>query len=117
MVFQNYALYPHMTVAENLGFGLTLRGHKQADIDQRVAAAAKTLELETRLLSGPGALSGGQRQHGAPGRALVSEPGDRKSAVTGQSGSGRTDVGGSRSITNTRQTATQAPNESGRETR
>ena len=57
MVFQNYALYPHMTVAENLGFGLKLRGHQQADIDQRVAAAAKTLELESRLNSRPGALS------------------------------------------------------------
>ena len=74
MVFQNYALYPHMTVAENLGFGLKLRGHKQADIDQRVAAAAKTLELETRLGSRPAALSGGQRQRVALGRALVRDP-------------------------------------------
>jgi multiple sugar transport system ATP-binding protein len=74
MVFQNYALYPHMTVAENLGFGLKLRGHKQADIDQRVAAAAKTLELESRLASRPGALSGGQRQRVALGRALVRDP-------------------------------------------
>lgn len=74
MVFQNYALYPHMTVAENLGFGLKLRGHRQADIDQRVAAAAKTLELEARLASRPGALSGGQRQRVALGRALVRHP-------------------------------------------
>jgi len=74
MVFQNYALYPHMTVAENLGFGLKLRGHKQADIDQRVAAAAKTLELEARLASRPAALSGGQRQRVALGRALVRDP-------------------------------------------
>jgi multiple sugar transport system ATP-binding protein len=74
MVFQNYALYPHMTVAENLGFGLKLRGHKQADIDQRVAAAAKTLELEARLSSRPAALSGGQRQRVALGRALVRDP-------------------------------------------
>ena len=74
MVFQNYALYPHMSVAENLGFGLRLRGHKQADIDQRVAAAAKTLELESRLTSRPAALSGGQRQRVALGRALVRDP-------------------------------------------
>ena len=74
MVFQNYALYPHMTVAENLGFGLKLRGHGQADIDGRVAAAAKTLELEDRLASRPGALSGGQRQRVALGRALVRDP-------------------------------------------
>ena len=74
MVFQNYALYPHMTVAENLGFGLKLRGHRQADIDLRVAAAAKMLELESRLASRPAALSGGQRQRVALGRALVREP-------------------------------------------
>ena len=74
MVFQNYALYPHMTVAENLGFGLKLRGHKRAEIDRRVAAAAKTLELEARLASRPAALSGGQRQRVALGRALVREP-------------------------------------------
>jgi multiple sugar transport system ATP-binding protein len=74
MVFQNYALYPHMTVAENLGFGLRLRGHKQADIDRRVAEAAKTLELESRLDSRPAALSGGQRQRVALGRALVRNP-------------------------------------------
>ncbi|KZC35220.1 MULTISPECIES: ABC transporter ATP-binding protein [Rhodanobacter] len=74
MVFQNYALYPHMTVAENLGFGLKLRGHKQVEIDRRVAAAAQTLELEARLTARPAALSGGQRQRVALGRALVREP-------------------------------------------
>ncbi|MGY3040775.1 multiple sugar transport system ATP-binding protein [Rhodanobacter sp. TND4EL1] len=74
MVFQNYALYPHMTVAENLGFGLKLRGHPQAEIDRRVAAAATTLELESRLGSRPAALSGGQRQRVALGRALVRDP-------------------------------------------
>jgi multiple sugar transport system ATP-binding protein len=74
MVFQNYALYPHMTVAENLGFGLKLRGHGQVDIDRRVMAAAKTLELESRLTSRPAALSGGQRQRVALGRALVRDP-------------------------------------------
>ncbi|HZX71323.1 MAG TPA: sn-glycerol-3-phosphate ABC transporter ATP-binding protein UgpC [Rhodanobacter sp.] len=74
MVFQNYALYPHMTVAENLGFGLKLRGQRRADIDRRVAAAAKTLELESRLASRPAALSGGQRQRVALGRALVRDP-------------------------------------------
>jgi multiple sugar transport system ATP-binding protein len=74
MVFQNYALYPHMTVAENLGFGLKLRGHTPAEIERRVLAAAKTLELETRLDARPAALSGGQRQRVALGRALVREP-------------------------------------------
>ncbi|MEO8778443.1 MAG: sn-glycerol-3-phosphate ABC transporter ATP-binding protein UgpC [Rhodanobacter sp.] len=74
MVFQNYALYPHMTVAENLAFGLKLRGQPRADIDRRVAAAAKTLELESRLTSLPAALSGGQRQRVALGRALVRDP-------------------------------------------
>jgi multiple sugar transport system ATP-binding protein len=74
MVFQNYALYPHMTVAENLGFGLKLRGMPKAEIDRRVAEAAKMLELETRLGSRPAALSGGQRQRVALGRALVRDP-------------------------------------------
>ena len=74
MVFQNYALYPHMTVAENLAFGLKLRGQHRADIDRRVAAAAKTLELQSRLNSLPAALSGGQRQRVALGRALVRDP-------------------------------------------
>jgi multiple sugar transport system ATP-binding protein len=74
MVFQNYALYPHMTVAENLGFGLKLRGMPKAEIDRRVAEAAKMLELEPRLGSRPAALSGGQRQRVALGRALVRDP-------------------------------------------
>jgi multiple sugar transport system ATP-binding protein len=74
MVFQNYALYPHMTVAENLGFGLHLRGHKPAEIEQRVREVAKTLELDQRLDSKPAALSGGQRQRVALGRALVRNP-------------------------------------------
>ena len=74
MVFQNYALYPHMTVAENLGFGLRLRGHKPAEIEQRVRQVAQTLELEARLDSRPAALSGGQRQRVALGRALVRDP-------------------------------------------
>ena len=74
MVFQNYALYPHMTVAENLAFGLKLRGQSKTEIDRRVREAAKTLELEPRLESRPGALSGGQRQRVALGRALVRDP-------------------------------------------
>ncbi|MDQ6645752.1 MAG: sn-glycerol-3-phosphate ABC transporter ATP-binding protein UgpC [Pseudomonadota bacterium] len=74
MVFQNYALYPHMTVAENLGFGLHLRGHHPADVQQRVREVARTLELEHRLASRPAALSGGQRQRVALGRALVRNP-------------------------------------------
>ena len=74
MVFQNYALYPHMTVAENLGFGLKLRKQDPADIDRRVREAAKILELEQRLDSRPAALSGGQRQRVALGRALVRNP-------------------------------------------
>jgi multiple sugar transport system ATP-binding protein len=74
MVFQNYALYPHMTVAENLGFGLRLRGKKPDDIERRVRDAARLLELENRLDAVPAALSGGQRQRVALGRALVREP-------------------------------------------
>jgi multiple sugar transport system ATP-binding protein len=74
MVFQNYALYPHMTVAENLGFGLKLRKQDPAEIDRRVREAAAILELEQRLDSRPAALSGGQRQRVALGRALVRNP-------------------------------------------
>jgi multiple sugar transport system ATP-binding protein len=74
MVFQNYALYPHMTVAENLGFGLRLRGKEAHDIEQRVRDTARLLELENRLDAVPAALSGGQRQRVALGRALVREP-------------------------------------------
>ena len=71
MVFQNYALYPHMTVAENLGFGLKLRGLGKAEIAAQVAEAARMLELEPLLQRKPAALSGGQRQRVALGRALV----------------------------------------------
>src|SRR3546814_13979615 len=74
MVFQSYALYPHMTVAGNLAFGLKLRGHDKASIAARVAEAAKTLELDQLLDRKPGALSGGQRQRVALGRALVRKP-------------------------------------------
>jgi multiple sugar transport system ATP-binding protein len=74
MVFQNYALYPHMTVAENLGFGLRLRGQPKSEIDRRVAESAAKLGLSERLTSRPAALSGGQRQRVALGRALVRDP-------------------------------------------
>ena len=74
MVFQSYALYPHMSVAENLGFGLKLRGHSRADVAARVREAATTLELEALLDRKPAALSGGQRQRVALGRALVRKP-------------------------------------------
>src|SRR5579862_3269218 len=74
MVFQNYALYPHMTVAENLGFGLKLRKLRRPDVAQRVRAAAATLGLEEYLERKPGALSGGQRQRVAMGRAIVRQP-------------------------------------------
>jgi len=74
MVFQSYALYPHMTVARNLGFGLELRGHEPAEIEQRVKQAAETLELTQFLDRLPRQLSGGQRQRVALGRALVRHP-------------------------------------------
>ena len=74
MVFQNYALYPHMTVAENLAFGLKLRGHDKAEIARRVQAAADMLGLDGMLDKLPRAMSGGQRQRVALGRALVREP-------------------------------------------
>ncbi len=74
MVFQNYALYPHMTVAQNLGFGLKLRGHARSVIDRRVREVATTLDLHERLQARPAELSGGQRQRVALGRALVREP-------------------------------------------
>ena len=74
MVFQNYALYPHMSVAQNLGFGLHLRGTPKDEIARRVRDAARLLELEHRLDARPAALSGGQRQRVALGRALVREP-------------------------------------------
>ena len=74
MVFQNYALYPHMTVAENIGFPLMLRGTGKAEIKERVAEAAEVLGLVESLGRRPGQLSGGQRQRVAMGRALVREP-------------------------------------------
>jgi len=74
MVFQSYALYPHMTVARNLGFGLELRGHDAAEIEKRVKQAAQTLELTQFLDRLPRQLSGGQRQRVALGRALVRHP-------------------------------------------
>jgi len=74
MVFQNYALYPHMTVEQNLAFGLQLRKTPKAEIKRRVDEAAKMLGLEPYLKRKPGALSGGQRQRVAMGRAIVREP-------------------------------------------
>ncbi|MFC4531706.1 ABC transporter ATP-binding protein [Sphaerisporangium dianthi] len=74
MVFQNYALYPHMTVEENLAFGLKLRKMPKAEIAKRVQEAAKMLGLEQYLKRKPAALSGGQRQRVAMGRAIVREP-------------------------------------------
>ncbi len=74
MVFQNYALYPHMTVAQNLAFGLKLRKLGKAEIARRVRAAAAALDLEEQLERKPRALSGGQRQRVALGRAIVREP-------------------------------------------
>ncbi|HZF97948.1 MAG TPA: ATP-binding cassette domain-containing protein, partial [Pseudoxanthomonas sp.] len=74
MVFQSYALYPHMTVAQNLAFGLKLRKHGKAMVAARVDAAARTLGLTGMLDKLPRELSGGQRQRVALGRALVREP-------------------------------------------
>ena len=74
MVFQNYALYPHMSVEQNLGFGLKLRKTAKPEIKRRVADAAKILGLEPLLGRKPVALSGGQRQRVAMGRAMVREP-------------------------------------------
>ena len=73
-VFQNYALYPHMTVRDNIGFALKLRRTPKDEIDQRVAEAARLLELTTYLDRKPGQLSGGQRQRVAMGRAIVRRP-------------------------------------------
>ncbi|ONM46621.1 ABC transporter ATP-binding protein [Nocardia donostiensis] len=74
MVFQNYALYPHMTVAENMGFALKLAKVGKAEQQERVLAAAKLLDLEQYLNRKPKELSGGQRQRVAMGRAIVREP-------------------------------------------
>ena len=74
MVFQSYALYPHMTVYDNMAFGLKLRKVPKAEIDQRVKEAARILGIEMYLSRKPKALSGGQRQRVALGRAIVREP-------------------------------------------
>jgi multiple sugar transport system ATP-binding protein len=74
MVFQNYALYPHMTVRENMGFALKLRKAEAGEIRRRVEEAAKILDLEQHLDRKPANLSGGQRQRVAMGRAIVREP-------------------------------------------
>jgi multiple sugar transport system ATP-binding protein len=74
MVFQNYALYPHMTVRKNLGYGLKVRKAPKAEVDRRVAEVARLLGLVELLDRRPAALSGGQRQRVAMGRAIVREP-------------------------------------------
>jgi multiple sugar transport system ATP-binding protein len=74
MVFQNYALYPHMTVRENMGFALKLRGDSSDEINQKVEEAARILDLEQHLDRKPSQLSGGQRQRVAMGRAIVRDP-------------------------------------------
>jgi multiple sugar transport system ATP-binding protein len=74
MVFQNYALYPHKTVAENMGFALKLRGAPKAEIEQRVRRAAEILDVASLLSRYPRQLSGGQRQRVAMGRAIVRDP-------------------------------------------
>jgi multiple sugar transport system ATP-binding protein len=74
MVFQSYALYPHLSVKDNIGFGLQVRGLKRAEIDQRVVEVARVLGLDELLDKKPRNLSGGQRQRVAMGRAIVREP-------------------------------------------
>src|SRR5579884_993065 len=74
MIFQNYALYPHMNVAENMGFGLKMRGVDRREVRRRVEGAARVLGLEEVLGKRPRHLSGGQRQRVAMGRAIVREP-------------------------------------------
>ena len=74
MVFQNYALYPHMSVYKNMAFGLKLRKMPKNEIDQKVKEAAKILDIEDLLARKPKALSGGQRQRVALGRAMVRNP-------------------------------------------
>src|SRR5260370_35445853 len=74
MVFQSYALYPNMSVAENMAFGMEMRGVPKPQRDKAVAAVAKTLQIEHLLSRRPSQLSGGQRQRVAMGRALVREP-------------------------------------------
>jgi len=74
MVFQNYALYPHLSVRDNMGFGLRMRGYPKPEIARRVSEAAEALELTPLLERKPHALSGGQRQRVAVGRAIVRQP-------------------------------------------
>ncbi len=74
MVFQNYALYPHMSVFDNMAYGLKIRGLSRPEIDKRVVKAARILDLEQLLKRKPWQLSGGQRQRVAMGRAIVREP-------------------------------------------
>src|SRR3954449_1247191 len=74
MVFQNYALYPHMTVRDNMGFALKLAKVDKAEIDRRVEEAARLLDLQAHLDRKPANLSGGQRQRGGMGRAIVRDP-------------------------------------------
>lgn len=74
MVFQSYALYPHMTVRQNMAFGLKMRGTPKADIESRVAESAKLLSIDALLDRRPRELSGGQRQRVAVGRAIVRDP-------------------------------------------
>ncbi len=74
MVFQTYALYPHMTVEENMGFGLKMNGHPKSEISSKVSEASKILKLDPFLKRKPAALSGGQRQRVAIGRAIVRGP-------------------------------------------
>ena len=74
MVFQSYALYPHMTVAENLSFGLRMNGNPKADTEKRVNRAAEILQINELMDRRPKQLSGGQRQRVAIGRAIVREP-------------------------------------------
>ena len=74
MVFQTYALYPHMTVRDNMGFGLKMNGHPKSEIEQKVAEATRILKLEPYLDRKPAALSGGQRQRVSIGRAIVRGP-------------------------------------------
>ncbi|MCG6904129.1 MAG: sn-glycerol-3-phosphate ABC transporter ATP-binding protein UgpC [Rhodobacter sp.] len=74
MVFQTYALYPHMTVRDNMGFGLKMNGHPKAEIEAKVAEATRILKLDEYLSRKPAALSGGQRQRVSIGRAIVRGP-------------------------------------------
>ncbi|WP_447397183.1 ATP-binding cassette domain-containing protein, partial [Staphylococcus aureus] len=74
MVFQNYALYPHLTVFENMAFSLRLARRPKAEVNERVGEAARILQLEDHLQKKPSQLSGGQRQRVAIGRAIVRQP-------------------------------------------